>query len=87
RFASKVDEKNDLSKTVTPHYLPKLRESAPAKPHHVNAPSSSRNSQKELYGMAHTYFLKEDRKKIKKRNMIPIPRDLASARTHRTPNA
>ncbi|GJT09465.1 hypothetical protein Tco_0856507 [Tanacetum coccineum] len=36
-FASKVDEKNDLSKTVIPHYLPKVRESAPSKPHHVNA--------------------------------------------------
>ncbi|GKC84224.1 hypothetical protein Tco_1139941, partial [Tanacetum coccineum] len=34
RFASNVDEKNDLSKIVTPHYLPKARESAPAKPHH-----------------------------------------------------
>ncbi|GJV10324.1 hypothetical protein Tco_1351865 [Tanacetum coccineum] len=32
-FASQVDEKNDLSKTVTPHYLPKVRESAAAKPH------------------------------------------------------
>ncbi|GJZ75500.1 putative reverse transcriptase domain-containing protein [Tanacetum coccineum] len=65
-------------------------ESAPAKPHHVNAPSSSRNSHKESYGsndMAHTYFLEEDRKKIEERNMIPIHRDLASARTHRTPNA
>ncbi|GJW92648.1 hypothetical protein Tco_0170201 [Tanacetum coccineum] len=30
RFASQVDEKNDLSKTVTPHYLPKVRESAAA---------------------------------------------------------
>ncbi|GJV42564.1 hypothetical protein Tco_1421004 [Tanacetum coccineum] len=40
RFASQVDEKNDL-------YLPNVRESAPAKPHHVNAPSSSRNSHKE----------------------------------------
>ncbi|GJS21028.1 hypothetical protein Tco_0449660 [Tanacetum coccineum] len=90
RFASKVDEKNDLSKTVTPHYLPKVRESAPAKPHHVNAPSSSRNSQKESYGsndMAHTYFLEEGRKKTQERNMIPIPRDMASARTHHTPNA
>ncbi|GJS53055.1 hypothetical protein Tco_0626417 [Tanacetum coccineum] len=89
RFASKVDEKNDLSKTVTPHYLPKVRESAPAKPHHVNAPSSSRNSQKESYGsndMAHTYFLEEGRKKTQKRNRIPIPRDMASARRHRTPN-
>ncbi|GJY32354.1 hypothetical protein Tco_0415849 [Tanacetum coccineum] len=46
RFASKVDETNDLSKTVTPQYFLKVRESASAKPHHVNAPSSSRNSQK-----------------------------------------
>nr|GEV62380.1 Gag-Pol polyprotein [Tanacetum cinerariifolium] len=56
-FASKVDEKNDLSKTVTPYYLPKVREYAPVKPHHVNAPSCYRNSQKESYGsnnMAHT---------------------------------
>ncbi|GJX16509.1 copia protein [Tanacetum coccineum] len=43
RFASQVDEKNDLSKTVTPHYLPKVRESAAAKPHQVNAPNYSRN--------------------------------------------
>ncbi|GJU98494.1 hypothetical protein Tco_1327765 [Tanacetum coccineum] len=28
RFASQVDVKNDLSKPVTPHYLPKIRESA-----------------------------------------------------------
>ncbi|GKE94819.1 hypothetical protein Tco_1579674, partial [Tanacetum coccineum] len=33
--------KNDLSKTVTPHYLPKVRESAAAKPHQVNAPNIS----------------------------------------------
>ncbi|GJY36550.1 hypothetical protein Tco_0421928 [Tanacetum coccineum] len=44
RFASQVDEKNVLSKPVTPHYLPNVRESAPAKPQHVNAPSSYRNS-------------------------------------------
>ncbi|GJV20143.1 uncharacterized mitochondrial protein-like protein [Tanacetum coccineum] len=44
QFASQVDVNNVLSKPVTPHYLPKVRESAPAKPHHVNAPNSSRNS-------------------------------------------
>ncbi|GJY10268.1 retrovirus-related pol polyprotein from transposon TNT 1-94 [Tanacetum coccineum] len=90
QFASKVDEKNDLSKTVTPHYLPKVRESAPAKPHHVNEPSSSRNSKKESYGfndMAHTYFLEEGRTKTQDINRIPNPRDMASTRTHRTPNA
>ncbi|GKD65045.1 hypothetical protein Tco_1307153 [Tanacetum coccineum] len=37
KFASQVDEKNDLSKTVTPHYLPKVREYAVAKPHQVNS--------------------------------------------------
>ncbi|GKA00679.1 hypothetical protein Tco_0673344 [Tanacetum coccineum] len=42
RFASQVDVSNDFSKPVTTHYLPKRRESAPAKPHHMIAPSSSR---------------------------------------------
>ncbi|GKC15533.1 hypothetical protein Tco_1012315 [Tanacetum coccineum] len=72
------------------YYLPKVRESGPAKPHHVNAPSSSRNSKIESYGsndMAHTYFLEEGRKMTQDRNRIPNPRDMASARTHRTPNA
>nr|GEV21800.1 hypothetical protein [Tanacetum cinerariifolium] len=36
-----------VQQNLTPHYLPKVRESAPAKPRHVNAPSSSRNSKKE----------------------------------------
>nr|GEV44672.1 hypothetical protein [Tanacetum cinerariifolium] len=34
RFASQVDVNNVLSKPVTPHYLPKVRESASAKPNH-----------------------------------------------------
>ncbi|GKB86762.1 hypothetical protein Tco_0959034, partial [Tanacetum coccineum] len=42
RFASQVDVNNDLSKTVTTHYLPKGKESACAKTHHMIAPSSSR---------------------------------------------
>ncbi|GJU73471.1 hypothetical protein Tco_1264876 [Tanacetum coccineum] len=37
RFASQVDVNNDLSKPVTTHHLPKGRESAPAKPHHMIA--------------------------------------------------
>ncbi|GJV02951.1 copia protein [Tanacetum coccineum] len=48
RFASQVVEKNDLTKPVTPHSLPQLRESALAKPYHVIAPSSSRNSSKSV---------------------------------------
>nr|GEW83519.1 hypothetical protein [Tanacetum cinerariifolium] len=42
RFASQVDVNNDLSKPITTHYLPKERDSAIAKPHHMIAPSSSR---------------------------------------------
>nr|GEV79244.1 hypothetical protein [Tanacetum cinerariifolium] len=48
RFSSQVDVKNVLSKLVTPHYFPKVKEYASTKTHHVNAPSSSRN--RESYG-------------------------------------
>ncbi|GJV60367.1 hypothetical protein Tco_1466467 [Tanacetum coccineum] len=71
RFTSRVEVKHNLTKPVTLNYLPNFRESAPAKPHHVNAPSSSRNCQKESYGsndMAHNHFLEEARKKTQDRN-------------------
>ncbi|GKC74988.1 hypothetical protein Tco_1125762, partial [Tanacetum coccineum] len=85
-----ADEKNDLSKTVTPHYLPKVRESAAAKPHQVNAPNYSRNSHKESYGsndMVHAYFLEDARKMTQDKTRIPNHRDMASTRAHYTPNA
>ncbi|GKA36976.1 hypothetical protein Tco_0723541 [Tanacetum coccineum] len=66
------------------------RESAPAKPHHVNAPSSSRNSKKESYGsndMAHNYYLAKAKKKTQDKNRNLKPREMPSARTHHTPNA
>ncbi|GJZ70536.1 hypothetical protein Tco_0634086 [Tanacetum coccineum] len=90
RFASQVDEKNDLSKTVTPYYLPKVRESAAAKPHQVNAPNYSRNSHKESYGsndMVHAYFLENARKMTQDKTRIPSHKDMASTRAHCTPNA
>ncbi|GJR82013.1 hypothetical protein Tco_0152798 [Tanacetum coccineum] len=71
RFASQVDVNNVLSKPVTPHYLPKVREYVLAKPHHVIAPGSSRNSQKVSYGsndMPHNHYLEEARKKAQERN-------------------
>ncbi|GKB17986.1 hypothetical protein Tco_0851909 [Tanacetum coccineum] len=71
RFASQVNVNNVLSKPVTPHYLPNVQEYVLAKPHHVIAPGSSRNSKKELYGlndMAHNHYLKEARKKTQERN-------------------
>ncbi|GJV65688.1 hypothetical protein Tco_1476516 [Tanacetum coccineum] len=48
RFASQVDVNNNLSKPVTQHYLPKKTESAFAKPDHMIASSSSRNSSKNM---------------------------------------
>nr|GEY97972.1 hypothetical protein [Tanacetum cinerariifolium] len=74
----------------TPHYLPKVRESAPTKPHHVNAPSSSRNSKKESYGsndMALNYYLEDAKKKTQDKNRNLKPREMPSAKTHHTPNA
>ncbi|GJR87977.1 hypothetical protein Tco_0211988 [Tanacetum coccineum] len=60
RFASQVDVNNDLSKPVTTHYLPKERESAVAKPHHMIAPGSSRYSSND---MVHNHYLEEAKKK------------------------
>ncbi|GKA98732.1 hypothetical protein Tco_0826669, partial [Tanacetum coccineum] len=71
-------------------FKPKPREFASAKSHHVNAPSSSRNCQKESYGsndIAHNHFLEEARKKTQDRNWNLKPREMPSARTHHTPNA
>nr|GEY79905.1 retrovirus-related Pol polyprotein from transposon TNT 1-94 [Tanacetum cinerariifolium] len=90
RFSSQVDVNNVLSKPVTPYYLSKVRESAPAKPHHVNAPSSSRNSKKESCGsndMAYNYYLEEAKKNTQEKNKNLKPREMPSAKTHHTPNA
>nr|GEV47827.1 hypothetical protein [Tanacetum cinerariifolium] len=48
RFASQVDVNNNWSRLVTQHYLTKKRESAFAKPDHMIASSSSRNSSKNM---------------------------------------
>ncbi|GJR98713.1 hypothetical protein Tco_0270887 [Tanacetum coccineum] len=56
----RFDVNNVLSKPATPYYLPKVREYVLAKPHHVIAPGSDRNSQEEPYGsndMAHNHYL------------------------------
>nr|GEV45579.1 actin-binding, cofilin/tropomyosin type [Tanacetum cinerariifolium] len=71
RFASQVDVINDLSKPVTPHYVPKVRESVFVKPHHVIASGSSRNSYNKSYGsndMAHKYYLEVAKKKTQDKN-------------------
>ncbi|GKA29215.1 hypothetical protein Tco_0715460 [Tanacetum coccineum] len=89
RFASQVDVINILSKPVTPYYFPKVQEYVLAKPHHVIAPSSSRNSQEEYYGsndMAHNHYLEEARKKTQERNRNSKPSIMPSVILQNTAN-
>ncbi|GJR54454.1 hypothetical protein Tco_1404975 [Tanacetum coccineum] len=89
RFASQVDVNNVLSKPVTPHYLPKVREYVLAKPHHVIVPGSFRNSQEEPYGsndMAHNHYLEEARKKTQERNRNSKPSVMHTTSLQNTTN-
>ncbi|GKE89370.1 hypothetical protein Tco_1566845, partial [Tanacetum coccineum] len=89
RFTSHVDVNNVLSKLVTPHYLPKVQEYVLAKPNHVIAPGSSRNSQEESYGsndMAHNHYLEEARKKTQERNRNSKPSVMPSVRLQNNDN-
>ncbi|GJR06651.1 hypothetical protein Tco_0529635 [Tanacetum coccineum] len=91
RFASQIDVNNDLSKPVTTHYLPKERESASAKPHHVIASSESRNSSKNMprfssNDMVHNHYLEEAKKKTQERNRDSRPSMFPYARSQSTSN-
>ncbi|GJV60518.1 hypothetical protein Tco_1466618 [Tanacetum coccineum] len=84
-----VDVNNVLSKPVTPYYLPKVREYVLAKPHRVIAPGSSRNSQKELYGlndMLHNHYIEEARKKAQERNRNSKPSVMHTTSLQNTTN-
>ncbi|GJT00479.1 hypothetical protein Tco_0821648 [Tanacetum coccineum] len=83
RFASQVDVNNDLSKPVTTHYLPKERESAVAKPHHMIAPGSSRYSSND---MVHNHYLEEAKKKTQESSRNSEPSVMPSARSQSTSN-
>ncbi|GJV32867.1 hypothetical protein Tco_1393267 [Tanacetum coccineum] len=90
-FASQVDVNNDLSKLVTTHYLPKEREAASAKPHHVIASSNSRISLKNmprfsLNDMVHNYYLEEAKKKTQESSRNSEPSVMPSARSQSTTN-
>ncbi|GKC20645.1 hypothetical protein Tco_1022795 [Tanacetum coccineum] len=91
RFASQVDVNNDLSKPLTPHYLPKVQESAVVKPHHVIASSKSRNSSKNMTrfssnDMVHNHYLEEARKKTPESGRNSIPSVMPSVRSQSTAN-
>ncbi|GJR16113.1 hypothetical protein Tco_0798765 [Tanacetum coccineum] len=84
RFASQVDVNDDLSKPVTTHYLPKERESAIAKPHHMIAPGSSRYSSND---MVHNHYLEEAKKKTQESSRNSEPSVMPSARSQSTANS
>nr|GEW75004.1 hypothetical protein [Tanacetum cinerariifolium] len=73
RFASQVDVNNNLSRPITQHCLPKKRESIFAKPDHMIATSSYRNSSKNMLrfssnDMVQNSYLEEARRKTHERN-------------------
>ncbi|GJV38254.1 hypothetical protein Tco_1410731 [Tanacetum coccineum] len=89
RFASQVDVNKNLSKPVTQHYLPKKTESAFAKPDHVIASSSSRNSSKNMprfssNDMVHNHYLDVAKKKIQERDRNSTTSVTTSARIQTT---
>nr|GEW75215.1 hypothetical protein [Tanacetum cinerariifolium] len=91
QFASQVDVYNDLSKPVTTHYLPKEREAAYAKPHHMIASSNSRISSKNMprfssNDMVYNHYLEEAKKKTQEHNRNSEPSLMASSRSQSTPN-
>nr|GEW22008.1 hypothetical protein [Tanacetum cinerariifolium] len=91
RFASQVDVNNDLSKPVTTHYLPKEREAAFAKPHHMIASSNSSISSKNMprfssNDMVHNHYLEEAKKKTQERCRNSGPSLMPHARSQSTVN-
>ncbi|GJT88470.1 hypothetical protein Tco_1070187 [Tanacetum coccineum] len=85
RFASQVDVNNNFSRPVTQYYLPKKTESAFAKPDHMIASSSSRNSSKNMprfssNDMVHNHYLDEARKKTQERDRNSKTSMMPSAR-------
>nr|GFA34037.1 hypothetical protein [Tanacetum cinerariifolium] len=83
-------EKN-LSKPLATHYLPKEKEAASAKPHHMIASSNSRISSKNIprfssNDMVHNHYLEEAKKKTQERSRNSKPSLMHSARSKSTAN-
>ncbi|GJU22359.1 hypothetical protein Tco_1155701 [Tanacetum coccineum] len=83
RFASQVDVNKNLSKPVTQHYLPKKTESAFAKPDHVIASSSSRNSSKNMPRFSSNGSCTADDSKPKPRSNNQTSRSLPVSKSSR----
>ncbi|GJR32340.1 hypothetical protein Tco_1108572 [Tanacetum coccineum] len=82
-FSSQVDVNNDLTKLVTTHYLPKERESAIAKPHHMIPPSSSRYSSNDI---VYNHYLEKAKKKTQESDRNSRPSVMPSATSQSTAN-
>ncbi|GJV35734.1 hypothetical protein Tco_1408211 [Tanacetum coccineum] len=90
-FASQVDVEKHLSKPVTQHYLPNEKESAFAKPNHMIASSSSRNSSKNMprfssNDMVYNHYLEEAKKKTQEKDRNSKSSVLHSASLQNTTN-
>ncbi|GKB63458.1 hypothetical protein Tco_0919644 [Tanacetum coccineum] len=91
QFASQVDVEKDLSKPVTQHYLPKGKESSFAKPTHMIASSSSRNSSKSILrfssnDMVHNNYLEDAKKKTQEKDRNSESSVIHSTRLQHTTN-
>nr|GEX70282.1 actin-binding, cofilin/tropomyosin type [Tanacetum cinerariifolium] len=91
RCDSQVDVNYNLSKPVTTHYLPKEREDASAKPHHMIASKNFRISSKNMTrfssnDMVHNHYLEEAKKKTQEYNRNSEPSLMHSARSNSTAN-
>nr|GEU93324.1 uncharacterized mitochondrial protein AtMg00810-like [Tanacetum cinerariifolium] len=90
-FASQVDVNNNLSKPITTYYLPKEREAASTKPHHMIASSNPRISSKNMprfssNDMVHNHYLEEAKIKTKERSRNFEPSLMPSARSQSIAN-
>ncbi|GJV69881.1 hypothetical protein Tco_1485390 [Tanacetum coccineum] len=93
---TKFDVNKNLSKPVTQHYLPKKTESTFAKPDHMIASSSSRNSSKNMprfssNDMVHNHYLDVAKKKIQERDRnsttsVPTSARIQTTTDDRKPN-
>nr|GEY71164.1 integrase, catalytic region, zinc finger, CCHC-type, peptidase aspartic, catalytic [Tanacetum cinerariifolium] len=91
RCDSQVDVHNDLSKPVTTHYLPKEKEAASAKPHHMIASSNSRIRSKNITrfssnDMVYNHYPEEAKTRTQERSRNSEPSLLHSARSKNTAN-
>nr|GEW01378.1 hypothetical protein [Tanacetum cinerariifolium] len=90
-YDSQVDVNNDLSKPVTTHYLPKKREVASAKPHHMIASSNYKISSKNIprfssNDIVHNHYLEEAKKKKQERSRNSEPSLMPYVRSKSTAN-